>query len=181
MSSKKTILIISGSTRQKSINQSLIDVIVASYADQLNFKQYKHLAELPHFNVDLDTPDPPALIVDLRKELKSADAVLICSPEYAMGVPGSLKNLLDWTVSSSAFSQKLVGVITASTSGIKAHESLIGTLQVIEAVVDEDTTLLISHAKAKIKDTPEIVDPDTAYAVNGVMKKLMKLLTVENN
>jgi chromate reductase len=176
MQDKKHILVISGSTRQHSINQYLIEVIIALFSERLYFSQYRHLAELPHFNVDADTADPPPWIRDLRTQLKAADAVLICTPEYAMGVPGSLKNLLDWTVSSSDFSHKPVAVITASTSGEKAHASLLETLRVIEARVDDTTSLLISHAKAKIKEIPAITDAGTLEDVKKVMENFIAYL-----
>lgn len=176
MSDKKNILVISGSTRQKSVNQQLIDNIITLFSGKLNFILYKQLADLPHFNVDLDTSDPPALIKELRQALRDASGVLICTPEYAMGVPGSLKNLLDWTVSSSDFSHKPVAVITASTSGVKAHESLLDTLRVIESRIEEDATLLISHAKAKIKETPELMDQPTLAGVKLVIEKLIEVV-----
>lgn len=177
MSQKKKILTVSGSTRQQSTNQLLITLIVELFSDELDFTSYAHLGELPQFNVDLDTAEPPALIADLRKQLKAADGVLICTPEYAMGLPGSLKNLLDWTVSSGDFSQKPVAVITASTSGEKAHESLLGTLRIIEAKVDEKAALVISHVKAKIKDRPEMSDEKTLAAVKDVMREFIKHLS----
>jgi NAD(P)H-dependent FMN reductase len=87
-----------------------------------------------------------------------------------MGIPGSLKNLLDWTVSSSDFSQKPVAVITASTLGEKAHESLLGTLRVIEAKIEDAATLVISHIKAKVNDNAEITDENAKEAVKKVMQ-----------
>jgi chromate reductase len=178
MSNKKNVLVISGSTREKSINLNLIHYILINYSDQLQFTMYKGLSELPHFNVDLDTTAPPAAVVSLRQQLQEADAVLICTPEYAMGLPGSLKNLLDWTVSSSNFSNKPVAVITAATSGEKAHESLLGTLRVIEARINDRATLIISHAKGKITDKPEIKDEKTAVALNELMHAFIKQLLV---
>jgi chromate reductase len=178
MSSKKNIFIISGSTREKSINLNLIHYIQDHYPDQLQFTIYKGLSELPHFNVDLDTSTPPDAVMHLREQLKAADGVLICTPEYAMGLPGSLKNLLDWTVSSSDFSNKPVAVITAATSGEKAHESLLGTLRVIEAKIDDAATLIISHAKGKVTDNAEITDTKTASAVNDVMEAFIEQVQV---
>lgn len=174
MSSKKNILLISGSTRAKSVNINLIHYLQNNYSDQLQFIIYKGLSELPHFNVDLDTSTPPDTVTDLREQLKAADGVLICTPEYAMGLPGSLKNLLDWTVSSSDFSNKPVAVITAATSGEKAHESLLGTLRVIEANVNDEATLIISHAKGKVTDKAELTDPKTAAAVNDLMRAFIE-------
>ncbi len=174
MNHKKTIFIISGSTREKSVNLNLINYIRLNYSSKLEFIIYKGLAELPHFNVDLDNTTPPDTVVGLRQQLLTADGVLICTPEYAMGLPGSLKNLLDWTVSSCEFSNKPVAVITAATSGEKAHESLLGTLRVIEAKVDEPASLIISHAKGKINDIPEITDGQTREAVEKLMDMFIR-------
>jgi chromate reductase len=178
MSNKKTVLVISGSTREKSINLNLIHYLLENYSDQLQFIIYKGLSELPHFNVDLDTINPPTSVMHLRQQLLASDGVLICTPEYAMGVPGSLKNLLDWTVSSSDFSNKPVAVITAATSGEKAHESLLGTLRVIEAKIDDHATLIISYAKSKITDKPTITDEKTVSAVNELMLAFINQLHV---
>jgi NAD(P)H-dependent FMN reductase len=63
-------------------------------------------------------------VFELRNRLNNAHGVLICAPEYAFGVPGILKNLLDWTVGSGEFVNKPLAVITAATRGDKAHASL---------------------------------------------------------
>ena len=62
-----------------------------------------------------------------------ADGVIICTPEYAHGVPGSLKNAIDWTVGTGEFSGKPTMLITASTDGKNGHKALLETLKVIEA------------------------------------------------
>lgn len=176
MTTTRKVLTISGSTRNKSVNQYLIESISGLFSDRLEFVPCLHLSELPHFNVDLDTEFPPPPVVHLRRQLKTADAILICTPEYAMGVPGSLKNLLDWTVSSCDFSAKPVVLITASTSGQRAHESLITTLRILEAKIDDGSTLLISHAKAKITDAPRIKDEQTLKEVKTLMETLLKTI-----
>lgn len=175
MFTNKKILVISGSTREKSMNANLIHWIINKY-QQFEFSIYKELAVLPHFNVDLDTAEPPLSVIKLRQALKNADGVLICTPEYAMGVPGSLKNLLDWTVSSSDFSKKPVAVITASTSGEKAQESLLGTLKVIEAHIDPAATLVISHIKSKVNDKPEVTDVRTIQEIEKLMQAFFKMI-----
>ena len=105
-----------------------------------------------------------------RKKVKLADGILICSPEYAMGVPGALKNALDWTVSTSDFSGKPVALITASLSGQKAHESLLGTLRVIEAKIEDDSQVVISFAKTKINQESRITDEPTLEAVKRLIR-----------
>jgi chromate reductase len=111
--------------------------------------------------------------------LKEADGILICTPEYAMGVPGSLKNAIDWTVSSMEFSHKPVALITASSSGQKAHYSLLETLRVIESEIPVDSQLLISFVKTKVKDD-KIIDSDTLQQVRKLINSLVKSIDQKN-
>jgi NAD(P)H-dependent FMN reductase len=175
MVNRAKIIAISGSTRQDSANLSLIRAITELYLDQLDVKIFEGLSALPHFNPDLDTDNPPANVREFRAELKGADGILICTPEYAMGVPGSLKNAIDWTVSSMEFSHKPVALITASSDGKKGHQSLLGTLKIIEAHIPDSAQLLISHVKTKVKDDT-IIDPATLMQVKQVMDSLVKMI-----
>ncbi|HEX5026334.1 MAG TPA: NADPH-dependent FMN reductase [Agriterribacter sp.] len=176
MDDKKNILAICGSTRKQSSNLNLIKAIEILYAQELLITMYNGLSTLPQFNPDDDRETPPGEIIELRNQIKQAAGILICTPEYAMGVPGSLKNLLDWTVSSSDFSNKPVVAITASSSGAKAHPSLLETLRVIEARVDDNTQLLISFIKTKVNDNCEITDQNTLDAVKKVMDAFINLV-----
>src|SRR5438445_13812511 len=115
MSDKLKILAISGSTRKSSSNLNLINAIANLTADSWSVNTFPGLADIPHFNPDLDNENPPKHVIEFRKQLKEADGILICTPEYAIGVPGTLKNAIDWTVSSMEFSHKPVALITAST------------------------------------------------------------------
>jgi chromate reductase len=174
----KTIIAISGSTRQNSINLELLQIIQQQYTETIDFQIFTEIADLPHFNPDLDNPEnTPIVITEYRNLLKSADALLICTPEYAMGVPGTLKNALDWTVSSMEFSHKPTALITASTVGEKGHQALLETLKVIESKIDESTTLLISLPKTKIKDG-KIIDLSTFEKVNSLIDSLIE--SIEN-
>ena len=130
---------------------------------------YEGLSEIPHFNPDLDTPAAPTAVAHFRESVKAADGVLICSPEYAMGVPGTLKNALDWTVSTSDFSHKPTALITASLSGLKAHESLLGTLRVIEAKIPDESQVVISFAKTKINAESKITDDAALEAIKRLV------------
>jgi chromate reductase len=77
---------------------------------------YTGLTELPAFIPDEDSP-PPATVEALRRELAGADAVVFCTPEYAGSLPGSLKNLLDWTVGSGELYGKPVAWINVAAEG----------------------------------------------------------------
>jgi len=167
----KKIIVISGSTRKNSSNLILIRAICELFPDKFDFNIFEGLANIPHFNPDLDTDHPPQNVADFRNQLNESDGVLICSPEYAMGVPGTLKNAIDWTVSSLEFSHKPVALITASTAGQAAHASLIGTLKIIEADIPESSQLLISFAQTKVKGD-KIIDEDTLEQVKTVINSL---------
>jgi len=167
------IMAISGSTRQHSTNHQLIAAIKERYATQAEMTLFEGLTELPHFNPDLDHEQPPAEVAAFRAQLRAADAVLICTPEYAIGVPGSLKNALDWTVSSMEFSQKPVGLITAGTSGVHAHKSLLGTLLIIESRMREEMQLVIPAVKTKISPEGVITHGETLTAIDRLMHSLL--------
>jgi chromate reductase, NAD(P)H dehydrogenase (quinone) len=166
------IIAINGSTRTQSTNGQLLHAIAALYADTFELEIFNGLTGIPHFNPDLDNDTPPEAVAAFRKLIKDADGVLICTPEYAMGVPGSLKNALDWTVSSTVFSQKPTALITASSVGQKGHAALMETLLVIECAVPETSTLVIPFVKTKIKDNT-ISDTTTLAQVKDVINSLI--------
>lgn len=182
MNSKINVLAICGSTRASSSNHHLIRAITELSGDIFQVKYFEGLATLPHFNPDLDlTPDAaPQEVQHFREQLQQADAVLICTPEYAIGVPGTLKNAIDWTVSSMHFSQKPVALITAGTSGHKAHQSLLGTLLIIESKISEDTQLVVSGVKTKVNDQGVITDEATLTQIRKLIPSLAAVAGGEN-
>lgn len=172
---KRNILAICGSTRKTSTNSNLITAIHNLYADFVDVTIFEGLSDIPHFNPDLDNDSPPKDVSHFRELLKQADGVLICTPEYAMGVPGTLKNAIDWTVSSMEFSHKPVALITASTSGHKGHHSLMETLRVIEADIPDSSQLVISHVKTKVQGD-NITDANTFNQVKNVVDSLIGVI-----
>jgi chromate reductase len=173
--SKKTVLAICGSTRKNSSNLNFINAIAELYSEKLDIKIYEGLSSLPHFNPDDDTDDPPALIKDFRQQLKQADGILICTPEYAHGVVGTLKNAIDWTVSSAEFSHKPTVLITASTDGQAGHNALLDTLRVIEAKNVDRLQLLVQFVKTRIRDH-QITDEKTLSGIRELMQNFIATL-----
>ena len=166
------ILTINGSTRVASTNSLFIRAITAMMGDRAVVIPASSVAELPHFDVDKDLTPALTSVAHFREQIRDADGILICTPEYAMGVPGSLKNALDWTVSSADFRLKPVMLVTASLSGEKAHASLLGTLRVIEAHVPDDTTVLVPFARTKV-DADGITDAATRSEIEQALKKFL--------
>jgi chromate reductase, NAD(P)H dehydrogenase (quinone) len=127
-----TIVGISGSLREHSSNVALLRAAARVAPAGVRIAIYEGLGQLPHFNPDLDEErgTPPASVAELRQLLIAADAVLISSPEYAHGVPGVLKNMLDWLVSTGELVEKPVALLNASPAGGSyAQASLLETLR----------------------------------------------------
>lgn len=139
----------------------------------IEFSIYNGLDQLPHFNPDLDNETPPAEIFKWRQQLKVADAILICTPEYAFGVPGSLKNALDWTVSSGDFVDKPTALITASSVGSNGHAALLLTLGAISAKVADDAKLLIPFVRTKVSADGSITDAEVLASFDKVLNALV--------
>jgi chromate reductase, NAD(P)H dehydrogenase (quinone) len=116
------ILLISGSTREASGNTATLRTVRALAPEGVSAVMYEGLAGLPAFNPDLDGADQaedglPAPVRDLRAQIASAGAILFCTPEYAGTLPGSLKNLLDWTVGGGEMDGKPVGWVNIAVGG----------------------------------------------------------------
>jgi chromate reductase len=165
------ILAVNGSLRENSSTQHILNNLKLLAPNDVEIIVYAGLAELPHFN---DAADQPAAVQAWRKQLAEAKAVVICTPEYAFGVPGSLKNALDWTVSSGDFVNKPVAVITAATVGDKAHASLLLTLSALSAKLSDETNVLIPFVRSKITAEGNIKDAETIRALQAAIHALIK-------
>jgi chromate reductase len=178
---KKRIFAICGSTRLESTNLSFIRAFTGLAIHTFEVAIFDSIVNLPHFIPDLDNEAPPISVVDFRQRLSEADGIVICTPEYAMGVPGSLKNTLDWAVSSSSFSHKPTVLITASLSGVKGHAALLETLKVMEAIIPDELQLVISFAKTKINNDSQITDPATQEALKNLVLMFNKAIEEEQS
>ena len=158
------ILLISGSLRAASVNTSVLRTAAAVSGDSVEASLYEGMGELPHFNPDDDPDGGPVdpRVADLRARLAETDAVLLCTPEYAGAMPGSFKNLLDWTVGGGETYGKPVAYINASSrpdpDGARlAHESL-------RAVLGYTHVDLVEAACRRI------VVPRSAQGANGLIE-----------
>ena len=103
---------------------------------------YCSLGDLPHFNPDLEESEPPA-VTDLWTLVREADGLLISSPEYAHGVPGALKNALDWLVGGSEFIDKPVALLNASPRATHAQASLRETITTMSGRFVEPASIAV--------------------------------------
>jgi NAD(P)H-dependent FMN reductase len=127
-----TIVAICGSLRAGSSNAALLQAAASVAPEGVRFVSYGGMNELPHFNPDLDGEGstPPEPVRQLRELLIGADAILISSPEYAHGVPGAFKNMLDWLVSTGELVGKPVALLNAAPAGGEhAQNAILETLR----------------------------------------------------
>ncbi|MBV9988106.1 MAG: NAD(P)H-dependent oxidoreductase [Chitinophagaceae bacterium] len=176
MSELKNILAISGSTRKASVNLHILKHLAGLYKERARITIYEELDQLPHFNPDLDIDPPPPQVARFRELIGAADGVLICTPEYVFSMPGSLKNALEWMVSTVILSDKPAALITASLSGLKAHEELQLVMKTIGATLSPATNLLIQSPKTKISADGQITDPTTAGQLHELMENILGLI-----
>lgn len=134
------ILAVSGSLRARSSNTAVVQALAMLASDGVQVDVYDGLGELPHFNPDVEESNilPPA-VVDLRARVGAADAIAICSPEYAHGVPGSLKNALDWLVGGPEIIGKAIVLINAAPHASIAQAQLAETLRTMSTRVSSVT------------------------------------------
>ena len=136
------ILAISGSLRKGSSNTTLLEVLKLLAPAGVDITLFEGLASLPHFNPDDDGENAPTTVMEFRNQLQQCDGVLISSPEYAHGVPGSLKNALDWIVSSGELYKKPISLINASSRATHAQASLIEIINTMGAMLTFETVAL---------------------------------------
>lgn len=176
MTKKKKVLAIIGSTKANSSNLRLIRKIGELAAENFIITTFERISELPHFNPDLDNENPPKKIIEFRQQIADSDGIIISTPEYIFSLPGSLKNAIEWFVSTILFTEKPVGLITASSSGKKGHEQLKLIMKTIGAKFSEDTTLLIKGIKGKFNNHGHLIDTITIdrlkYFINAFQRQL---------
>lgn len=132
------ILAICGSPRLASSNMAMLRTAAGAVSADVEFAFADGIFELPHFNPDLDEEGaaPPDVVAAWRATVEAADGVVISSPEYAHGVPGSLKNALDWLVSTPALFEKPVLLLNAAPAGgMFAQNALAEILRTMNADV----------------------------------------------
>jgi chromate reductase, NAD(P)H dehydrogenase (quinone) len=136
------ILAISGSLRSKSSNTRLVKRVADVAGDKFSIDIFSDLHRLPHFNPDAE-PSEDVFVKDLTQRMRVADGLIVSTPEYAHGVPGTLKNALDWLVGTDAFIEKPFALLHASDRSTHAPRSLIEILTTMSGlhVAQADVTI----------------------------------------
>ena len=150
MTCELDILAISGSLRAASSNTALLQAAAAVAPAGVVIRLYDGVGALPHYNPDLDGEAPPPIVQALRERVGRAHGLLISSPEYAHGVPGSLKNALDWLVRSLEFPDKPVALLCPNNTGRHARAALFEILRTMSATVVEEASISLPLSTNRI-------------------------------
>lgn len=162
------ILAISGSLRQVSSNTALLQAAIALAPPSLEIKLYTGLNDLPHFNPDLESTEPRS-VTDLRAQIKWADGLIISSPEYAHGIPGVLKNALDWLVSGEEFVGKPIALFNASPRATYAQASLTEIINTMAGRIIPEASITVPLLGKKLDAAGIVAEPEFLERIRSAL------------
>jgi chromate reductase, NAD(P)H dehydrogenase (quinone) len=166
------ILAISGSLRARSSNGALVQAAALLAPAGVEVDLYQELDSLPHFNPDVEETALPPAAEALRRRVEAADGLLISSPEYAHGVPGTLKNALDWLVGGHEFVGMPVALMNASPDSVHAHASLAETLTVMSGILVPPACITLPLRGRRLDAAGIAADP----ALGGALREALSAL-----
>jgi NAD(P)H-dependent FMN reductase len=176
------IFALSGSTRTNSTNWRILTLIADQYKEQASFEIYNDLDKLPHFDPNLKEESIPAIVQEFFEKIKTADGILICTPEYVFSPPAIIKNALEWTVSETIFSFKPTALIVASGLGEKTFESMDLILKtLLQEEIPAASKLLIQGARGKINAEGEFSYEKTLVEIKTVIDSLLETIKHKNH
>lgn len=173
-SMQRTILLVSGSLRQLSTHTALLRTAARVVPEGVDCRLYDRLGSLPAFNPDEDRDPLHPEVQRLRDAIHQADAIIFSTPEYAGALPGSLKNLLDWTIGDEdpgSIYEKPVGWVNASPRDADGAHSELRT------VLSYANARLIDTACAQIPVTSQMVGLDGLVEDDGSRSALGGVVT----
>jgi chromate reductase, NAD(P)H dehydrogenase (quinone) len=178
VSVRAQVLLVSGSTRSSSVNTAALATAVAVAPDWVTAAVYDGLAGLPAFNPDHDGDQLPEAAAELRRQIAAADAVLFCTPEYAGSLPGSFKNLLDWTVGGGQMYGKPAAWINVAAAGRGkgAEDALATVLGYLDTDIVTAACRHIPVDRATIGPNGTVADPQVQADIAQVWDALLSYL-----
>jgi len=171
----KKILMVSGSARMGSTNSKLLDAISFLFPEY-KFSRFQNLHLLPIFTEIVDEKSYPEIVLDWRKKVESADAVIISTPEYIFNLPALVKNALEWLTASGEMVQKKVLPITfmpTTPRGAKAMQSLVWSLKGLDTQIV--TQLPLYQNEIEFDENGKLVGNESLE----ILKEAIELLITE--
>lgn len=164
------VLAICGSIRDTSSNFNLLKAAETSFPKETSWN-YFLIQELPFFDPDLQFDSSlPNSVQSIRSLAAKADYIIISTPEYAHGIPGILKNALEWLVCEETLKKKVVIIIGSPGGGTFVKDYLAETLRTMDLLPAEDRTLVVTTARSAFAPDGSITDKD----LEATMSKFVK-------
>jgi NAD(P)H-dependent FMN reductase len=174
-----TVLLIPGSSRHGSTNVAVLRTAAAEAPPGIATVLYDAIGSLPLFNPDDDREGEAVddRVAEMRAALGRADAVLICTPEYAGALPAALKNLLEWTIGDAGTYRKPVAWINAAgpaspTGAADAHDSLRKVLGYAGADVIESACVRVPVSRDMIGESGLVHDDAARAQIRHVLEEI---------
>ena len=171
------LLGIAGSLREGSYNRGLLQATRELLPEGVKLVEHG-LRELPFYDGDLEAAGDPEPVTALKDAIRAADAIVIATPEYNRGIPGVLKNAIDWA-SRPALASPLAGkpvAIMGATTGFagtaRAQQQLRDALEFPGAVVVQQPEVLVSEAYLRFDKNGELVDEQTRDEISALLAEL---------
>ncbi|MFE9205120.1 NADPH-dependent FMN reductase [Micromonospora sp. NPDC006431] len=186
--SEFSVLALSGSLREASFNSALIRAAQRLAPAGMTIERYRDLGAVPPFNEDVE-PAPPAAVVDLRERIAAADALLIATPEYNYGVPGVLKNALDWasrpsfpiTSWVSPLAHKPIAIVGAAPTGMGTVRAQLQLRQLFlwtDSAVVTKPEIIVTNAHEKLGQDGTVKDETTETLLRTLLDALATKIRV---
>lgn len=177
---------IPGSLREGSLNKGLLRAAVELAPAGMEIKTYTGLGDIPPYNEDVFAKGDPEPVAVMKAAISEADAILISTPEYNYGVPGVLKNAIDWASRAEpgekplqCFDGKVCGLLAASPGslgglrGLVAVRSILGNIRVL--VIPDQIAVPAAHEA--FDQTGALIDAKRAAAVEALGGKVAAMVT----
>lgn len=185
---KIKVLGLAGSLRQGSYNKALLKAAKELEPENMDIEIFD-LAPLPLFNQDLEKSMPEA-VVEFKKKVKEADAILFVTPEYNYSIPGVLKNAMDWAsrpYGENSFDGKPAALMGASTGLLgtaRAQTALRNTFIFLNIHAVNKPEIMVSLAKDKFDKDGKLLDEKARELIGSLLAALVDLsrkINVKNN
>jgi chromate reductase, NAD(P)H dehydrogenase (quinone) len=179
MTEGRTIRVLgfAGSLRKGSVNRALIRAAQGLAPPNLSIEIFD-IAAVPLYNGDVEAAGEPEAVTTFKQAIRAADALLIATPEYNHGVPGVMKNAIDWAsrpAGKSPMSTKPVGIVGASpgmTGSARGQIQLRQALESINCYCMPQPELLVGQAYGKFDEQGNLTDEKTREVLGKYLMAL---------
>lgn len=177
------VLGFAGSLRQASYNRALLRTAIELAPPELNIETFD-LLDIPIFNEDVEAKGDPQSVQDFKKAIGDADGLLIATPEYNYGIPGVLKNAIDWASrppGKSTLYGKPAAIMGASQGAggtIRSQLALRQTFLFVEVYAMLKPEILIANSRDKFDDKGNLTDERTREFLVKFLKSFASWIEV---